>query len=196
MEKAKIKELADAYAVGKVEKILSNAIADAYAEGFMAGYKAYEERLLDMPTDENGFVNLGLPSGTLWADDFVMDKDGRVLILPYRKAIDYSIPSEEQWRELMTECRFIHNHERIDNEGSWTYYYHCWIECIGPNGNKIIFDCIHCEDEDGRLNCLSSAFWLQNGMIASYNNSDSNVEISTAFPGYKKGIRLVRKHKS
>ena len=179
MEKTKIKEL-----------------ADVYAKGFMAGYKAYEEQLLDVQTDEDGFVNLGLPSGTLWADDFVMGEDEKALILPYQKALDYSIPSEEQWRELMAECRFIHNHERIDNGESGTYYYHCWIECIGPNGNKVIFDCIHCEDEDGRLNCQSSAFWLQNGMIASYNNSDSNVEISTAFAGYKKAIRLVRNHNS
>lgn len=101
--------------MGKVEKLFSNAIADTYAEGFMSGYKAYEKRLLDVQTNEDGFVNLSLPSGTLWADDFVMDEDGKSLILPYREALDYSIPSEDQWRELTTECRFIHNQERISH---------------------------------------------------------------------------------
>lgn len=194
MENTKIKELADAYAAGKVEKLLNTAIADAYAEGFMAGYKAYKEHLLGGTTTEDGFVDLGLPSGTMWANDFVKDENGNALILPYQKALDFAIPSEEQWRELMTECRFVHDHKRINHPGSYTYHYHCWIICKGPNGNKIFFDGICCEGEHG-LNCNSSAFWLQNGMIASYEASGSEVEISTAFSGYKKGIRLVRNNK-
>lgn len=195
MENTKIKELANAYAAGKVEKLLNTAIADAYAEGFMAGYETYKEHLLGGTTAEDGFVDLGLPSGTMWANDFVMDENEKALILPYQKALDFAIPSEEQWRELMAECRFVHHHERIDHPGSYTYHYHCWIICTGPNGNKIRFDCIYCEDEQG-LNCAASAFWLKNGMTASYNDSDSNVEISTAFSGYKKGIRLVKNNKS
>ena len=195
METTKIKELADAYAAGKVEELMNNAIADAYSDGFIAGYKAYKESLSDVTTNENGFVDLGLPSGTMWANDFIKDENERVLILPYQKALDFTIPTEQQWRELMTECRFAHNHERINNPGSYTYYYRCWIVCTGPNGNKINFDCISCEDKDG-LNSRTSAFWLQNGMIARYNDSDSNVEILTDFSGYRKGIRLVRNNKS
>lgn len=190
MDTIKIKELADAYAVGKVEKLLSNAIADAYAEGFMAGHKAYEEKRLDMATYEKGFVDLGLPSGTLWAEDFVMDEDGRALILPYRKALDYSIPSEEQWCELMTECRFSHKHERI-YDSSGFYHYHSWLVCMGPNGNKMVLDCISCEIELDLIT-NSPAFWLNNGMIASYTDCNDKVEIKTAFLGYKKGVRLVK----
>ena len=191
METINIKELADAYAAGKVEKLLNDAIAEAYEEGYIAGYQSHKEQLLGISTDESGFVDLGLSSGTMWAEDFVMDENGKALILPYCKAQYYSIPSEEQWRELMRECKFVHNHKRIDHVGGYGYHYHCWIECIGPNGNKLILDCIYCENKNG-LNCNSSAFWLQNGMIASYNSANDNVEIKTEFSGYKKGIRLVR----
>ena len=41
METTKIKELADAYAAGKVEELMNNAIADAYSDGFIAQVRSY-----------------------------------------------------------------------------------------------------------------------------------------------------------
>ena len=71
------------YAEGKVTEALTKVVADAYMAGYNAGYQDGVDKVAkDSVSEETEFVDLGLPSGTLWASDYVKDGD-EVLFLPY-----------------------------------------------------------------------------------------------------------------
>ena len=75
------------YAEGKVAEALKQVVADAYMAGYNAGYQDGVDKLAkDSVSEEIEFVDLGLPSGTLWASDYVKDGD-EVLFLPYSEAL-------------------------------------------------------------------------------------------------------------
>lgn len=79
------------YAEGKVAEALKQVVADAYMAGYNAGYQDGVDKLAkDSVSEEIEFVDLGLPSGTLWASDYVKDGD-EVLFLPYSEALKYEI---------------------------------------------------------------------------------------------------------
>lgn len=62
------------YAEGKVTKALSQVVADAYLAGYNAGYQDGIGKVAkDSVSEETEFVDLGLPSGTLWASDYLKD---------------------------------------------------------------------------------------------------------------------------
>ena len=102
-----IQEKAKDYAEGKMTAAIEKVIADAYAEGYMAGYK---DRSDEVPPavkkdDDVEFVDFGLPSGTLWAKKYLLDSDGKVKFLTFREASEYNLPTKEQFEELIKECR-------------------------------------------------------------------------------------------
>lgn len=71
-----------------------------------------------------GYVDLGLPSGTLWRSQNELD------YYTYDNAVNLfgdRLPTPEQWKELVEKCRW----EVMDGVGSRT----CVL--IGPNGNMI-----------------------------------------------------------
>ena len=75
-----------------------------------------------------GFVDLGLPSSTLWAEDNWSDRDGETYHFDWDYFVERGfgplMPSQTMMNELMTECK-------------WT-----WIgkgyKVVGPNGNFIM----------------------------------------------------------
>lgn len=82
------------YAEGKVTEALTKVVADAYMAGYNAGYQDGVDKVAkDSVSEETEFVDLGLPSGTLWASDYVKDGD-EVLFLPYPEALKYDIPTK------------------------------------------------------------------------------------------------------
>ena len=100
---------AAAYAANKTNEVITKAIAQAFADGYQIGYKDGKESIqVDIQNDGVEYVDLGLPSGTLWAKDDVK-KDQKVLLLPYCEAEQYQLPTEEQWVELANVCRFLYN---------------------------------------------------------------------------------------
>ena len=132
-----IVEKAKNYAEGKVNEALTQAIAKAYLEGYQDGYRDCEAKLPidisneEVEEDDVEYVDLGLPSGTLWAKDYKKESN-EVLYLPYGKASCLNIPTEEQWNELEEECVFQYINY---NPGNLAY-----AVCIGPNGNTIVFN--------------------------------------------------------
>ena len=125
-----IREKANNYAEKKTNEVLIQAIAQAYIDGYQDGYQACKEEIpLDVQKDQTVYVDLGLPSGTLWAAEDEC-KDGKRMYLPYVKASAFNLPTEEQWRELLQKCE-------------WDYKYFNGHDkrfvCIGPNGNVIHF---------------------------------------------------------
>ena len=79
------------YAEGKVAEALKQVVADAYMAGYDAGYQDGVDKVAkDSALEGVEYVDLGLPSGTLWASDYVKDGD-EVLFLPYPEALKYNI---------------------------------------------------------------------------------------------------------
>ena len=74
------------------------------------------------------FVDLALPSGTKWAIDYLKDKDGNLLYLPYVEAAKLNIPTVEQYNELINNCRFIQDKYPDDNNG---------CRFLGTNGDYV-----------------------------------------------------------
>ena len=98
---------------------------DDYLDGFKDGKELASECF---SIDEAKYIDLGLPSGTLWSDDY-LKKDGEILYSAYGEASKKSIPTEEQWKELQANC-------------TWRYapeYNSLVAKCIGPNGKMLRF---------------------------------------------------------
>ena len=111
-------DCAKKYAEGKINDILNQAIIDAYSAGYNVGYKdGYKKAEKETILEEMKYVDLGLPSGTFWASDYIK-KDGEVLFLPYRDAIDeFNLPTDEQIDELKDYCEI----SLVEDNGIKTY---------------------------------------------------------------------------
>lgn len=198
----KFSEKAYSYAEENVLEVLKEAFAKVYADGYREGYNDCKE---DIPVDLryvlNKYVDLGLPSGTLWAAGYETGKDGELLFLSYEKATAYRIPTEEQWKELLEYCRFD-----FDYSSSGLSFY--GVTCIGPNGKTIKFrsegymvdaKLVHKNVSYGGGG--SVYFWIcdkGNGVekeavvISSGTNSIKNLGLANVFSGYRLPIRLVK----
>ncbi len=98
-----IKQKANEYAQGKVTSALEQMIADAYTAGYTDGYQDRDNEIeVDLPKPDPEFVDLSLPSGTLWAADYLRDEEGNILYLTYNEAKKYNLPTEEQVKELFS----------------------------------------------------------------------------------------------
>lgn len=62
-----IKEKSKLYAEGKALEAISTAIEQAYEAGYHDGLKHYENERLEAIKDGVEYVDLGLPSGTMWS---------------------------------------------------------------------------------------------------------------------------------
>lgn len=189
-------ENAKEYAEGKVTKALSQVVADAYMAGYNAGYQdGYNKVVKDSVSEGSEFVDLGLPSGTLWSSDYVKDDNGNAIYVPQENSADYEIPTYEQFKELMDECKWDQKTEK-----KWTewenYYYHDWAICLGPNGNKITFEKTGLYEATGSLTRTSEIFfWLNDkeSNCASITFDSLNIGSENMFSGYKLPIRLVKR---
>lgn len=193
-----ILEQADKYAEGKANEAITKAIAEAYIEGYKAGYKDREEEIpMELRDNKTEYIDLGLPSRTLWSTDYEK-LDGVRLYLPYEKAEYMKLPTKEQWNELFSLCRWEF---KIDNS-----YDYCSATCVGPNGKILFFDrtglikiekeedtwaaYFWMEDEDNNSN-EKTAMHLYNSR-KQYKGKAGVGEFSTYFSGYKLPVRLVR----
>ena len=69
-----ILEKADKYADGKANEAITKAIAQAYMDGYRDGYKDREAEIpVDFRNNKTTYVDLGLPSRTLWSTDYEKD---------------------------------------------------------------------------------------------------------------------------
>ena len=175
------------YAAGKANEAVEKVIAQAYADGYRDGYKDRDEEIpVDLRDNKTEYVDLGLPSGTLWSSSYERIGEER-LYLSYDKAKERSIPTENQWSELCKECRWS-----IDSD---------ILYCIGLNGNSIHFE------RTGYISIKKkkeiadwSFFWIKNGEENGnecYSArmswlTDSDARRYSMFRGYSLPIRLVR----
>ena len=193
-------EMAAQYAAGKANELLTNVIAKAYADGYRDGYNDKEDEIsVELGDDsETEYVDLGLPSGTLWSADYEVE-DGYVVYLPHEKASQFCLPTESQWEELKESCR-------------WEFEYNgeCRLKgakCVGPNGNFLEFESTGLKEIDSRSLIYDVFFWLVDtgeqveknavrmhniGECSSPRYKHGEAGLSSRFSGYKLPIRLVR----
>ena len=87
------------------------------------GYDDEDEEEIEEETEEpSGFINLGLPSGLQWN---ATDESGFYTFLDAFQHFRSSLPSDEQFNELLQKCRWV-----------WQSDYKRY-KIIGPNGNYI-----------------------------------------------------------
>jgi hypothetical protein len=134
------------------------------------------------------YVDLGLPSGTLWSTDYEKGGD-KILYVPHNEALEYNLPTNEQCQELYNCCSFIF--DVIEGK----------ICCVGPNGKSIYFYSTGYKeiglDSTSPTICF---FWIQrenkeqihNAAAIGYNPSVWH-DTRKIFSGFKLPIRLVKK---
>ena len=192
-------EKADKYADGKANEAITKAIAQAYLDGYRDGYNDREAEIpADFRDNKTTYIDLGLPSRTLWSEDYEKDSD-ELLYLPYERAEYMKLPTSEQWDELLSECKF--EIEWYNNKYSMIKQ----VKCVGPNGNILRFDSTGMYKTDDKISFNNIYFWIEDlGDSTSKNavrfyshNEQSSMhidekELTSLFSGYRLPVRLVR----
>lgn len=144
---------ANNYTEGNVIKILKEAFAKVYSDGYRAGYLDREDEIpLDLSGNQLEYIDLGLPSGTLWASDYVRF-DSEIRVFPYNVAALLNIPTEVQWKELISKCRWEFKGHKEECKRH--------IICTGPNGKSIIFYKTEVQKENDSADSLIPVyFWI------------------------------------
>ncbi len=189
-----LKELSANYATEKTNELISQIVAQAFADGYRKGYKDREDETpVDLRDGNTEFVDLGLPSRTMWAKEFEQTGDN-VNYLPYCDASTLSLPTEEQWNELLSFCRW---------EFTYVNNYSRKYDCIGPNGKVITFKSYGFHKVDGiREQGERIYFWLKDPsegpekkLVYMFYDRGEIKTISKSFMGFKYPVRLVQKKK-
>lgn len=185
-----LREKANSYAEENVNNVLKEAFAKVYADGYRDGYKDCDENnAIDLQDGETEFVDLGLPSGTLWSSDYEIGDSG-YKYLPYDLACMYSIPSMEQLEELFKICKF-ETKRNSSNDIIEVY-------CIGPNGNIISFKTTgYIKVDEIESAKYISKFWLNEEIEGSEKcigcfSWNKMIYKSEEYSGYKLPVRLVK----
>lgn len=197
-----LREKASSYAEENVIAILKESFAKVYADGYRDGYK---DREIEIPVNlrdgNTEFIDLGLPSGTLWSSDYERI-NGKVLYQVYKDAETLSIPTLDQCQELLDYCSWESDISYGTNPSIKK------ITCVGPNGNKINI-CLtgYIKTEEIFHQISDSAFWAKSEgnnfsikKAVLISNRDANnflcrelkKDICEAFMGYRLPIRLVK----
>lgn len=107
----------------------------------------------------DGYVDLGLPSGTLWKDE-----NEKGIVYTYAEAMQEfggNIPTNEQWEELMNVCQW-------SKEGKIT----------GPSGESIVLPVL------GALDCDRKRFGIAYGCLWSSTPAEADSAWGFAFSPY------------
>lgn len=91
-------------------------------------------------TNNLQFIDLGLPSGKLWANENVKDENGNEGYFTFDEAIQTfgeNLPSREDWKELFDNSTYKWN---TNKKG---------FDITGPNGNSIFLPAAGCRSSIG-----------------------------------------------
>ena len=146
-------EKADKYADGKANEAITKAIAQAYLDGYRDGYNDRENEIpADFRNNKTTYIDLGLPSRTLWSEDY--EKDGDIILyLPYERADYCKIPTKEQWEELLEQCEW-----QIEVDRDYDFVR---ANFVGPNGNILVFEKTGKEIANELTDNWHAFFWIE-----------------------------------
>ena len=135
------------------------------------------------------FVNLGLPSGRLWATENVKDENGDEAFFFFDDSINTfgdNLPSKEDWKELFDNSSYSWNEERKG------------YDVTGPNGNSIFLPAagyrygISVDSAGSHGYYSSSSVSDEYGAYLVYFTSGSLYPQATSFRYYECSVRLVQ----
>lgn len=190
-----LEEKAALFLAENMKEIIAEAMAKVYVSGYHAGYNDCQDSLpcANGTTDEK-FIDLGLPSGTLWTRNY-LQYEGETKYLPYVEAKKLDIPSEDQWYELITNCDI----QQVTSPQG----YEC-TKFVGLNGNVLTLKGAGYKDfgthdkESGGY----PVFWLRSSTEDNQNSAiyinfleSTNkyaVDIQKMFVGYHLPVQLVK----
>ena len=177
-----LKELSSNYAMERSNDLFSQIVAQAYADGYHDGYKDREEEIpVGLRDNKTEYVDLGLPSGTLWSNEYEKD-DNNILYLPYIQAKRYNIPTKKQWEELVTECQW----GRFGKVLRCTGKNGAWIDFLKTGGLSPSYS----KGDKSYLWLIGDSFDAQNE-LACIEDENFKIIVKT-FMGYKYPIRQVK----
>lgn len=183
-----INERSKEYAQGKALSAINAAIEQAYKDGYNDGLKHLELEKLEAIKEGVEYVDLGLPSGTLWSSKPVSD-GANPKQFPYAEASKLSIPTKEQFEELISNCKY-HDIMGVNCvDGVWF---------IGKTGNRITIPFV--EINELFRGTKKFYFWLRDDSDSDNRESAANHFGNTKHPfytekifmGYKLPIVLVK----
>ena len=134
-----------------------------------------------MNVDKLQFIDLGLPSGKLWATENVKNENGNEVYFTFDEAVETfgkNLPSKEDWKELFDNCSYKWNKEKKG------------FDITGANGNSIFLPAVGYR-RGGSVNrvggdgyCWSSSPYYEAGAYCVYFYYD----ISYPYPQYPQGV--------
>ena len=189
------------FADGAVEVIISTSDED-----ILSSSGKYTQPNRDSEIEKSNCIgndivvrDLGLPSGTLWAADYLEDENGYTDFIPYAKAAKLGLPTKEQVVELIESCRWIGNY----SSSGLTLYN---AICIGPTGERIKLDSrgykVGDRVVDNSYGHDTIYFWIQDNedgdeknavRIHRVSDGKPSVDIIKIFSGYELPVLIVRK---
>ena len=191
---------AEIYAAEKMNELMSKAIAQAYMDGYRNGYKDRDCEIGELEYIDGGMDvhDMGLPSGTLWAPEYLKEED-ETNYLPYVKAAKLGLPSKEQVEELIQNCRW-----QGEYSSSRQSFY--GAVCIGANGMRISIDSCGYKEDNRTVGAPNygggnAYFWIHDDeegseknavRIYDVENGKPKFEIVKIFTGYKLPVLIVR----
>ena len=130
------------------------------------------------------YVDLGLPSGTRWSS---VNESGLFNQMAAESKFGSSLPTKEQFEELLSCCQWTDGGERC--------------KVIGPNGNCIYFPVNGMRDCNGRADNVGYCgyFWSSTedgsgGGWFMFCNADGTVGMYRSLYCYKLSVRLVQNY--
>ena len=134
-------------------------------------------------TKTYAYVDLGLPSGTLWAKMNVKNEKGDDIYISIDQAIKKfgkKLPTLKKWKELFKYCTYKWNEERKG------------IDVIGPNGKSIFLPGKHDNGESG-IYWTSSIISKGNAHYVSFSKNQLFIGKSFVFgSAYGLSVRLCK----
>jgi hypothetical protein len=137
------------------------------------------------------FVNLGLPSGKLWAAENAKNENGDEAHFTFDEAVETfgdKLPTKEEWKELFEHC--IHQYDE-GRKG---------LVLTGPNGNAIFLPAKGFYDKDSKsYNVGESGFYWSssdyNGPLkySAYFSSGCIIANNPLSSNLRFPVRLTRK---
>ena len=195
----KITERSKQYAQGKALEAITAAIEKAYQDGYNDGlnHLALEEQ--EAAKTGVTYVDLGLPSGTLWSSVYLYDNPRYhdYKLFTYIDASKLNIPTKEQYEELYKHCQVRESFEQKGSEAQCT-----GLIFLGVNGNSITTPFCHIMYLKTDLAYQESFyFWIKDDEAGDKKNcagiitDDQDImetPISKIFMGLKLPVMLVK----
>ena len=140
------------------------------------------------------FIDLGLPSGTLWANCNVGADSSSELgdLLDYGQIPENGVPTQSQWQELIDNCdsHFVNNYEGSGADG---------VIFVSKANGKIIFLPAAGYHNGTSVNCVGANgyYWSSTYDVARYTcticlDPDNVCDIHYFKQNYGHSVRLVR----